>query len=156
MHPCFGRVEQCLCCNSWEWPAREAAPKLVSTSCSPWIANCQKTNTACKNLQHLSPRPAHLVALKALPQGSHHKSLWDSSVVNLCGDWAESSVMAPSTQEQTRLLMPVKYSLFVKQPILWIVSKCKMKHRSAKYEKLLAFQNRNLTCLSHMQLLRLH
>lgn len=97
MHPCFGRVKQCLCCNSWEWPAREAAPKLVSTSCSPWIANCQKMNTACKNLQHLSPRPAHLVALKALPQGSHHKSLWDSSVVNLCEDWAESSVMAPST-----------------------------------------------------------
>lgn len=55
-------------------------------------------------------------------------------------------------QEQMRLLMPVKYSLFAQQPILWIVTKCKMKHLSAKYEKSLVFQDRNLTYLfmSHM------
>lgn len=86
-----------MCCTCWKWPDWETALKSVSTSCSLWIANCQKVNTAYKNVQHLSPRPAYLVALKALPQGSHHKSLWDSSVVNLCGGWAESSVMAPSS-----------------------------------------------------------
>lgn len=86
-----------MCCNFWKWPAWETALKLVSTSCSLWIADYQKMSTAYKNLQCLSPRPAYLVALETLPQGSHHKSLWDSSVVNLCGDWAESSVVAPSS-----------------------------------------------------------
>jgi len=41
--------------------------------------------------------------------------------------------------------MPVKYSLSSQQPILWIVTKCKMKHLCAKHEKLLVFKDGNLT-----------
>lgn len=98
IHPYFGRVKQCMCCNVLEVASLKNSTDIIAHQTFP--VNCKLSEDEhwlYKNLQHLSPRPAYLIALKAFPQGSHHEEPWDNSVVNLCGDWAESSVMAPST-----------------------------------------------------------
>lgn len=98
IHLYFGRVKQFMCCNILE----VASLRISSDTAVHQLfrMNCKLSedeHLLCKNLQHFSPRPAYLIALKAFPQGSHHKESWDNSAVNLCGDWAKSNVMAPST-----------------------------------------------------------
>lgn len=113
--------------------------------------NCKLTEDEhwlCKNLQRSSPRPTYLIALKAFPQCSHHEEAWDNSIVNLCGDWIESSVMASSTVPRAVEITNASKIFFIcttTDPL--DISNYKMKHLSAKREKLIVFQDRKLTWL---------
>lgn len=97
IRPYCSRVKQCTYCNILEVGALRNNTDSAAHQLFPM--NCKLSEVEhwlYKNLENLSPRPAYLIALKAFPQGSHQGS-WDNSVVNLSGDWAKSSVMAPST-----------------------------------------------------------
>lgn len=100
-----------------------------------------------KNLQRLSPRPAYLIAVKAFLQCSHHGEAWDNSIVNLCGDWNERSVVAPSTVPRAVEITNASKIFICTTTDPLDVTNYKMKHLSAKHEKLLVFQDRRLTCL---------
>lgn len=87
-----------MCCNMLEVASQRNNTDIIAHQSFPM--NCKLSEDEhwlYKNLQRSSPRPAYLIALKAFPQSSHHEESWDNSIVNLCGDWIESSVMAPST-----------------------------------------------------------
>lgn len=98
IHPYFGGVNQCIRCN-----VLEVVSLINRNDYQSFPMNCKLLDDdhwLYKNLQDLSPRPAYLIALKAFPWG-HITESWDNSVVSLCGDWAESNVMAPSTVPRT-------------------------------------------------------